>query len=407
MTDSTQYDPVPVQVIATSISVDGVVDSDAVDGTSRQTGPHQGPSQLPASDNNVSIIATSANVSKILPILSFLIYLFDTLSSLVYAGVLISYANDDLVLQRNLNFSLWAAEILMLHIFTSIIVNAIATYERYDSMILLGLKDRWKIWLQCLIPDLYIWKALWSHIRVGLSGENTTSVVEWVAYIKLLQAFIGGVPQTTLQTWFLISDHMPKADDGFSSGEAIFSICATMTSVAFSYVFYMAHKYYAVDRGFPAPWDMGLLTLASFFILGGRSFSLAMVGYSYGFWVTVLTVCVLWAVTFIVWTIRVLKQGKGLFFSMSARAVVSIIETLAVATSRKWTAFMSLIYISFTCVYVAENHAATDDWIIWAVPFAAELLGLCIALTRWKVYSKSYMMLRLSALPSGGNPRGK
>lgn len=66
----------------------------------------------------------------VFPWVSLATYLGDVVTSFSYAIVLFKYADEGYVAQKGLNFRWWGSLIILVHLFSGILINVVATFDR-------------------------------------------------------------------------------------------------------------------------------------------------------------------------------------------------------------------------------------------------------------------------------------
>lgn len=165
----------------------------------------------------------------------------------------------------------------------------------------------------------------------------------------------------------------------------LLSVCISLASATFSYTFFVVYKYYDNAREFPAPWKVLLVALNALFTNGGRTFATAMLAFAQQPWIAAVWVLFIAALNLVRWKMKTWENDR-----LTRIHIISLLETLFVATTRQKTVYTTFVYAVFTFVFMQRFHVHVLAWTMWGITFGALALGLALTLATWGVYFRAY-----------------
>lgn len=309
-------------------------------------------------------------------VLSLLLHLADVASSVAFAILMLVHRNAAPVTEAKLDFTLWASLVLALHLLAGVLVNAASMAESY-SVREIPCRFRPREILVCLVPWSLSWWSMFRHVGVAARGEVSVSVLERAAHTRLLHAVFEAAPQGVIQAYFLMRTYVWWVP--------LLSVCISLASATFSYTFFVVYKYYDNAREFPAPWKVLLVALNALFTNGGRTFATAMLAFAQQPWIAAVWVLFIAALNLVRWKMKTWENDR-----LTRIHIISLLETLFVATTRQKTVYTTFVYAVFTFVFMQRFHVHVLAWTMWGITFGALALGLALTLATWGVYFRAY-----------------
>lgn len=116
-------------------------------------------------------------------------------------------------------------------------------------------------------------------------------------------------------------------------------------------------------------------------------------------WLALLGLVTIFLLVFVYWTAKVRGRFATPFYNLKMRFALSLMETFCVAVPLRWTAFVTLPYLSLSVAFAIQQHEDPIDWVFFSVPLVAQVVGLLLVLACSDIYRKAYRVLTFSVLP--------
>ncbi|XP_047475047.1 uncharacterized protein LOC125029211 [Penaeus chinensis] len=350
------------------------------------------PSGPAAGEEDRTDVGVASRVSQmglchVFPFLSAGIYVFDIATDIAFIVMLFQHAREWGVVHAGLNLNAWAGILIILRIAGGILANLCATLERIDAEKLDHL-TKLALFLLCLLPDHQLLTAMWWHLGMAVGQTRSVSVMEWAGFTRLLHGMVVTVPQAIFQTYYLVTVrfYLPSVPAVLPS----ISITVSVLSAALGFTFHVIYKYYDSQRDYPDPLKSTLLALASFFIIGGRSLTVALVAFAYWPWFSLMCLLLIWLSLLVVWTVKVHLAGGNPRESPGVRCLMAAVEILVSAASWKWYLTLTLSFIFLSVAYFIQGYTQAFQAVLFGVAMCAHLLGFLLLLASRGVHEKAF-----------------
>ncbi|XP_063613237.1 uncharacterized protein LOC134786553 [Penaeus indicus] len=224
-----------------------------------------------------------------------------------------------------------------------------------------------------------------------LRSPSSWSAEYWVSVLRLFQGTLGDLPQAMLQTYLIIRLWWEKNVEVWDFNMLIGLSSVSVSMVVFSVCSYIRKEYFEEEHRVPKNKDFLVVVIATILNLGGRVTSLAMVGNVFSAWWMTGGFAFILSFNYFM---SIYARGKGGEVSCAEKIFypipIAFLYALSMTRKKGLMILNTIFWICLSLPQVALYNERLLQWVLFGVPFLAQVVALLILLCKWRVVEVAF-----------------